>query len=92
VLKVKQEMKNTMAVLSNIANTLDKPRRKYQFYYTSLEKDLQGLVDKKLDETDLHIGFGQRFNDTLFEGDSEPKVVVQEYLEPEDEELDQTGE
>ena len=63
VLKVKNEMRSTMEALSNITDMLNKPKKKYQFYNTSLQKaDLKEIhekyeiqEEKRLDETNLHI-------------------------------------
>lgn len=36
--RVKEEMKSTMEVLSNITDIINKPRKKYQFYNTNFDK------------------------------------------------------
>ena len=55
-------MKSTMQVLSNITDVLNKPKRKYEFFYKNIEANLKEIhenfevqEEKKLDETNLNI-------------------------------------
>ena len=77
MLKVKKEMKSTMDALSNITDMLNKPKKKYQFYNTSLNKaDLKEIhekyeiqEEKKLDETKLNIN-------ECFDNSVDPEIIV----------------
>lgn len=85
-------MKSTMDALSNITDMLNKPKKKYQFYNTSLNKaDLKEIhekyeiqEEKKLDETKLNIN-------ECFDNSVDPEIIVNtECLETSFDQLDQT--
>ena len=85
-------MKSTMDALSNITDMLNKPKKKYQFYNTSLQKaDLKEIhskyeiqEEKKLDETKLNI-------DEPYETSISPEIIVNtECLEPNFDDMDET--
>lgn len=55
-------MKSTMQVLSNVTDVLNRPKRKYEFFYKNIEANLKEIhqnfeveEEKKLDETKLNI-------------------------------------